>query len=63
MPQKLTGSGANCMIIRFQRKQYGEWEYGFYINESTVVDGHGNLPKMIWDIDRQPMLGCMTVPG
>lgn len=51
----------NVRIIRFTRTENGIIEYGYYINNSEIIDLKGNKPEEVYNIESGIDRGTLKV--
>jgi hypothetical protein len=46
----------------FAREQDGEVEWGFYINEDTIIDCNGKVVEEVWNVQNRCSQGAFVLP-
>lgn len=54
-------SGPMCRAVVFNREKGGPAEWGFYINDTVLLDADGKEPPKVWDIDTNPQFYLPTM--
>ena len=49
-------------VCKFKRSDKSKWEFGFYINESVILDRFGSRIMEVWDIVNYSNLGAFVLP-